>query len=339
MNPWSYFLLFVCSVLFTGCLRRYALSSRLLDVPNQRSSHVVPTPRGGGLAIVLTFLAGSWFLVQASIVEFERFSWVALCGGVIALIGFWDDLRSLPSGFRLTVHLVASFFVFSLGGAAQFVPCFSRDVFSGYVWIMLFPAVLGLAWFLNLYNFMDGIDGIAAVETMSVSCCAMFFLWYTGANGMYIAWLGVLVVATAGFLVWNWPPAKIFMGDACSGFLGLILGMFVLMTITDTLMTIWMWLILFGAFIVDATVTLLHRVYRKQRFAEAHCSHAYQILARRLGSHKKVTLAVLAVNVLWLFPCAFFSISRPYYGPLIAIGAYVPLVLFCLRVGAGKINA
>ncbi|MBU4396498.1 MAG: glycosyl transferase family 4, partial [Proteobacteria bacterium] len=163
-------------------------------------------------------------------------------------------------------------------------------------------------------------------------------LWFTGAAGMYVYWFGILFVAAAGFLVWNWPPAKIFMGDACSGFLGFCFGILAIMTSVDTKMTLWTWLILLGVFIADATVTLLRRIFRKERFFEAHRSHAYQILSRRWHSHKKVTLGVLAVNILWLFPCAFFSISWPCYGLFFAIISYVPLLFFCLMIGAGTTN-
>jgi Fuc2NAc and GlcNAc transferase len=250
------------------------------------------------------------------------------------VIGLWDDFRSVPAWVRLAVHLIASSIVIYWLVTAHSLPFLT----GAWGWLGVTLAVIGLSWLLNLFNFMDGIDGIAGLETISVAGSAMLLLWFAGATDIYIYWLGILVVATAGFLAWNWPPAKIFMGDACSGFLGFCLGIFAMLTSADTKMTLWSWFILLGVFIADATVTLLQRIWRKERFFEAHRSHAYQILARRWHSHKKVTLGVLAVNVLWLLPWAFFSISWPCYGLLFALIAYVPLVIFCVKAGAGTIN-
>lgn len=336
MSLWYYLLLFFGSLLLTGLFRSYAIKMLLLDIPNQRSSHTMPTPRGGGMAIIVTFLAGSWLLVRFAVLPVEVFLGVGLCSSIVAGIGLWDDFRSVPAWVRLSVHLttssVAVLWLITLHPMPFLTGTLSLGLFGGVF------AVISLAWLLNLFNFMDGIDGIAAVETMSIAGSAMLLLWFTGSTIVYVYWLGVLVVATAGFLVWNWPPAKIFMGDACSGFLGFCLGIFALMISADTKMTLWTWFILLGVFIADATVTLSRRILRKERFLEAHRSHAYQILARRLHSHKKVTLGVLAVNVLWLLPWAFFSISCPCYGLFFALIAYVPLVFFCMKVGAGTIN-
>ena len=333
MSLWCYPLLFIGSLVLTGLFRRYALTC-LLDIPNQRSSHVLPTPRGGGIAIIVIFLAGSWLLLRFAVIPVEVFRDVSLCSSVVAVIGLWDDFRSVPAWVRLAVHLIASSIVIYWLVTAHSLPFLT----GAWGWLGVTLAVIGLSWLLNLFNFMDGIDGIAGLETISVAGSAMLLLWFAGATDIYIYWLGILVVATAGFLAWNWPPAKIFMGDACSGFLGFCLGIFAMLTSADTKMTLWSWFILLGVFIADATVTLLQRIWRKERFFEAHRSHAYQILARRWHSHKKVTLGVLAVNVLWLLPWAFFSISWPCYGLLFALIAYVPLVIFCVKAGAGTIN-
>ncbi len=336
MSLWYYALLFLGSLLLTGVFKRYAVKSCLLDVPNYRSSHSIPTPRGGGLAIIVTFLAGSLLLVQFAVLPVEVFRGVSLCSGLVVGIGLWDDFRSVPSSVRLAIHLLASSLVVFWLVTVYSVP-FLTAVFAG-GWFGAILTVISMIWLLNLFNFMDGIDGIAALETISVAGSAMLLLWLTGAAGMYVYWLGILFVAAAGFLVWNWPPAKIFMGDACSGFLGFCFGILAIMTSVDTKMTLWTWLILLGVFIADATVTLLRRILRKERFFEAHRSHAYQILSRRWHSHKKVTLGVLAVNMLWLFPFAFLSISWPYYGLFFAIISYVPLLSFCVMIGAGTIN-
>jgi Fuc2NAc and GlcNAc transferase len=187
----------------------------------------------------------------------------------------------------------------------------------------------------NLYNFMDGIDGIAGVEAVCAS----------GLGGLLLTWAGLgniaagalaLTGASAGFLVWNWPPAKIFMGDVGSGFLGFVFGVLAIASARERPWLLWLWLILLSVFIVDSTVTLMRRFVADERWYDAHCSHAYQHAARRWGSHSKVTLTVAAINVIWLFPLAMGACVWPVEGPLFAVAALVPLVYTALRYGAGR---
>ena len=152
----------------------------------------------------------------------------------------------------------------------------------------------------------------------------------------WLTLFGVLSACIAGFLVWNWPPAKVFMGDACSGFLGFTLGLLAIVTSTNGVMNIWSWLILFGVFIVDATTTLITRMVLKEQWFEAHRSHAYQILSRRYGSHRKVTVGVLIINIVWLIPLALLSVKFPYWAAAICCIALFPLLLLAIRIGAGK---
>jgi Fuc2NAc and GlcNAc transferase len=147
--------------------------------------------------------------------------------------------------------------------------------------------------------------------------------------------LVLTAAAAGGFLVWNWPPAKIFMGDAGSGFLGFLLGAIAWITMVSGDLSIWVWLILFGAFFVDATVTLLRRWRRGEPLATAHRSHAYQRLSRRLGSHEKVTVGCLVVNIVWLGPFAWLAAVRPSLGALALVIAWTPLVIFSWICGAG----
>ena len=134
---------------------------------------------------------------------------------------------------------------------------------------------------------------------------------------MYL--IPVLAASVAGFLVWNWPPARIFMGDAGSGFLGLCLGAVGWASVVTGRVTIWVWLILLGVFIVDATVTLLRRLLRGAQVAHAHRSHAYQRLSRKYGSHLRVTMGVLCINLFWLGPCAAIAVSRPLLGAVMTV--------------------
>jgi Fuc2NAc and GlcNAc transferase len=146
----------------------------------------------------------------------------------------------------------------------------------------------------------------------------------------------VLATASAGFLVWNWPPAKIFMGDVGSGFLGFVFGVLAIASAKERPWLLWPWLILLSVFIVDSTVTLLRRLITGSQWYEAHCSHAYQHAARRWGSHSKVTSMTAVVNVAWLFPLAWAACSWPAAGPLFAALALIPLVYEAFRYHAGQ---
>jgi Fuc2NAc and GlcNAc transferase len=162
---------------------------------------------------------------------------------------------------------------------------------------------------------------------------------------MIMFWLGesdwltlfvFLAASTAGFLLWNWPPAKIFMGDSGSGFLGFTLAILAIMTSIDGPINIWSWLILLGVFIVDATITLLRRAINGESWYRAHRSHAYQILASRLGSHKKVTVGTMVLNIIWLLPLAYLASIYPYWGAALCLVAWMPLVVLAFVVGSGR---
>ncbi|KAF0188943.1 MAG: Fuc2NAc and GlcNAc [Desulfobulbaceae bacterium] len=331
-----FFFIFLSSWGLTCYMRRIALRHSLLDIPNLRSSHSQPTPRGGGLAILLACYLGGAYLLFAGKIAISHIVALGGCGLGIAIIGLLDDLFHLTATRRIIVHFGCALL------ALNFLPYGSNTLVhlgnGSFSAVMLVLLAVGVVWFINLYNFMDGIDGLAGAEAVSVALGAGFLLYYSGEMGSYFILLLLLGASVLGFLMLNWPPAKIFMGDACSGFLGFFFGTIALFTAQATRMTLWAWFILLGVFVVDSTVTLITRVCQGEKFYEAHRSHTYQILARRLHSHKKVTLAVLAVNVLWLLPCAFISISWPSYGLLCTIVSYMPLVLASVMVGAGTIN-
>jgi Fuc2NAc and GlcNAc transferase len=322
------------SGILTGAVRGYA-TKRLLDLPNARSSHQVPTPRGGGLAVVLSFTlvaAGLHWLGQIS---FELFMLV-LGALPIAAIGFWDDHGHVPARWRLIVQIAcAGWALYWLGGFESIR--FAAEIYE-LGW--LGPVLAGLlaVWLLNLFNFMDGIDGIAGIEVVSVAISAYGLLAYQSplfpgdANVLLLA----LAAAAGGFLCWNWPPAKIFMGDVGSAFVGFVLAVFALRTSVEGTLSLAVWLILFGVFFVDATVTLVRRMLSGQRWYEAHRSHAYQRAARRWASHKRISLSVLAINLCWLLPWAFAAVRWPQLESVFLACAYAPLIGLALWLEAGK---
>lgn len=324
---------FVLALLLTGLLRNYALRVRMLDIPNQRSSHNAPVPRGGGVAVVVASVAGTLALAWVWDAAREVLLPLLIPCLLVAGVGWLDDHRPLPARIRLAVHLVAAGLALILLPSLPPMPVFSR-VFPLSSWGLPL-LLLGLAWAVNLNNFMDGIDGIASVEAITVACGAAAILRWNGDPTVLPELLLLLAAAVAGFLAWNWPPARIFMGDACSGFLGMAIGVFALATSAGGSINLWSWLILYGVFAVDATCTLCRRFLRGEKLHLAHRSHAYQILSRRWQSHRRVTLLVLAVNICWLFPLAVVSSRHPEWAAICALVALAPLVFGVLGAGAG----
>ena len=321
------------SFVLTGVLRRYARARNLLDIPNARSSHRVPTPRGGGLAIVASFLLALPWLAAAGLVRWSLV-WALLGAGVgSALIGFLDDHRHVAARWRLLGHFaVAAWATLWLGGLPPLTAFGHVLELSGFGHAL---AVVYLVWMLNLYNFMDGIDGIAGVEAMCVclSAALVLALSLPGAGG---AWPPLLLgCAVAGFLFWNFPSARIFMGDVGSGFLGLMLGILSLQAAWAAPQLLWSWVILLGVFVVDATFTLLRRLLRGDKCYEAHRDHAYQHAARRFGRHWPVTLAVAAIDLCWLLPIALWVALGRIDGAVGLGIAYAPLAVLAVGLRAG----
>ncbi|MFJ2357715.1 glycosyltransferase family 4 protein [Pseudomonas fluorescens] len=334
-NAWWVPVIAGISFFLTQLLRHYALVQRLVDVPNARSSHVVPTPRGGGLAIVLSFLLAVALLFATGVISLGVFAAYVGTGGLIAVIGFMDDHGHIAARWRLLGHFAAaSWGLFWLGGLPV-VTVLGFDFDLGWVGDIL--AVFYLVWMLNLYNFMDGIDGIASVEAICV--CLGICLLYWISDMPELIWLPLFLAASViGFLWWNFPPARIFMGDAGSGFLGGVLGLLSLHAAWTKPQMLWAWVILLGVFIVDATFTLLRRLFRGDKVYEAHRSHAYQFASRKMGSHMAVTLAVGMINICWLLPVALLVSKFELDGLVGVVVAYAPLVFLALKYRAGELE-
>ncbi len=332
---WLAPLVLLISLLMTAGLRRYALARSIIDIPNARSSHVVPTPRGGGVAIVVSFLLALVALGGAGLLDSHTVFAIAGAGGLIAIIGFMDDHGHIAARWRLLGHFIAAAWgLFWLGGLPP-LTVFGVEIDLGWVGAVL--AAVYLVWLLNLYNFMDGIDGIASVEAICVCLGACVLYWMSGFEQL-MALPVILIMAVGGFLYWNFPPAKIFMGDAGSGFLGIALGLLSLQAAWASSQLFWCWLILLGVFVVDATFTLIRRLLRGDKVYEAHRSHAYQFASRRVGGHLPVTVAVALLTLCWLLPvaaCVMLFGMDGFVGLLIA---YVPLVVLAVAYNAGGVE-
>lgn len=322
--------------LCTAWVRRYGLELNLIQVPNQRTSHVNPTAQGGGFGVVVAGLAsGAWLMRQQGVTGWSMLGLSLL----IAVVGAWDDVRQVSAKIRFIIQLAvmgACLWAFwplpplMLPGAA---------VLGGILLVMCLW-IAGV-WWINLFNFMDGIDGLAGSQAVfmllaGAALCAYVQPQAVGAPVWF--WAIALAAATVGFLLHNWPPARIFMGDIGSTYLAFMVFGFAVDTVRHGWLAYPTWLILGALFIADATTTLLRRMRAGERWSQPHRSHAYQRLSRRWGAHRPVTLAWIAVNVCWIAPLALICAVQPALAWLCVLLAYVPAVSAAIWLGAGRKN-
>ncbi|KRO41583.1 MAG: hypothetical protein ABR67_05490, partial [Acidimicrobium sp. BACL17 MAG-120823-bin42] len=231
-------------------------------------------------------------------------------------------------------HSIAATILMVAIGLPDSISFFNQSIEPGLITHLIVG--IALVWLLNLFNFMDGTDGIAASEAAFVALTGALLTIVMTSTSDHSAAGFALAASVLGFLVYNWSPAKIFMGDVGSGFLGITIGGLALLSTQQNAELLWVWIILLGVFVTDATITLLRRLARKQKPHVAHRSHAYQHLALRYQSHSKVTIGMLAINVLWLLPIAFLVADGRLIGTTGVLIAYVPLVIAAVLLGSGK---
>lgn len=323
----------VSAWLCTAWVCRHAEKWRLVQAPNHRSSHVRPTPHGGGVGIVLSGVGSGVLLAWENGTIFWSVVSLSL---LVAAVGFYDDMRNLSAKVRFVGQLlVCLVLLLTLDSMPILELPAGFDLYGLPLFFMLWWAGV---WWVNLFNFMDGIDGIAGGQG--------FFMLLSGSLlGVLVSpalvdqpvwwWMLALAGATLGFLLHNWPPARIFMGDVGSTYLAFMILSLALLSVRDGWMTYTAWMILGAGFVADATVTLLRRMLAGERWFDAHRSHAYQILSRRWRSHRDVALLFMAVNAMWLAPLAWLSFLWPTLAWFFVFVAYCPLVGGAILVGAG----
>jgi Fuc2NAc and GlcNAc transferase len=323
---------FIATISLVSAFRNIAYRYQLLDVPNARSSHDLPIPIGGGIGIVISFLIGIFLLHFFQWINQQLLASFLVGGILLAGVGLLDDLFHVPAKLRILIHfLTAGMVLFLQGGMAPLDLGFMVWNWRGLGNVI---GLLGLAWLINLYNFMDGLDGLAGSEALFVSASMAFLLFLKGQYDLIPIFL-LLASATGGFLFWNWSPARVFLGDAGSGFLGFVFGVLLVATTLQGSLTTWQWLILLGCFWVDATVTLIQRIIHGKPWYQAHCNHAFQQAVKKTGCHKKVVLGIMFINLFWLLPMAVLSLYVSKWSILLTMVAVLPLVLLCLYFKAG----
>lgn len=321
-------LLGVLSYALVGVYRSYALKKDILDCPNDRSSHVLPTPRGGGVVFPILWFVFLLMLFHINFIEISYLSIFLFPVFLIGVVSFLDDRYGLPAYFRFLAQLVAAVYSLIVIGGFSSVNLGFMTVSWG--WFGCVFAILALVWSTNLYNFMDGIDGIAALEAIFVFGFGGYFIWCSGGNDFAIViWsMGVIVL---GFLLWNKPPAKIFMGDVGSTLLGFLIMIFAIIGEKKYNISIFVWLILYGVFWYDATVTLIRRLINGDKWYQAHRLHAYQRLQLCGWSHGKILLGIIGINAI----LAFFAVLAFYFPKYMIVslfGAIIALTVGYLSV-------
>ena len=287
---------------------RYAVRNKMTVVPNERSLHENPTPKGGGIAIVLTWYIGILVLFFSGIIERSLF-FALLSGIILAIVSLIDDIRGLKPFIRLIVQFITAIIAFNFLHGLR--PLVMPEINFNYNLVVYPIAIIGMVWFINLFNFMDGVDGFASLEALII--CALFFVFTWSLATI------LLIACITGFLYWNWPKASIFMGDVGSTQLGFILVVFGIYYHNTFDFSILNWIMLTSPFWFDATLTLLRRWRNGENLSEAHRKHVYQRMVQAGSSHEQVNVYLLMINVFIIFLIILYREFKILQIPLFAV--------------------
>jgi Fuc2NAc and GlcNAc transferase len=325
---------FVLCFALTGVARRYALWRHALAIPEFRHHHLEPVPRGGGIALVITMITLNLVMYRYRLIDIDTTRSLSFSGVFLLLACVVHNLKPLSLRVRFLLQILA---------VTLALTWYTRDliviVFDSYLYLSdWWMPVLGLLLlaFINLNNVMNEVDGLVASQAFIMIFAAASLLAISGE----VQWTIPLILLCApvlGFLAWNWPPARITMGDAGSSFLGLFISLLGLHLAGDTSINLWVWLILMAVFITDVVTTFLVRArFGLSLMPSSHKNHAYQILARRWDSHFYVTGLLCAICWLWLFPLAYLAMEFEGWGLVLLGLSVLPIAAACLYIGAGR---
>jgi Fuc2NAc and GlcNAc transferase len=312
------------AAVLAGWTRRWLLARGMLDHPNARSMHEQPTPRGGGLAIAVVVVLVT-LLVQPWLGQPAGAALLLLQAGA-ALLGWCDDRQGLSARFRLGIQLTLTL----VASLLCWLPLVWHEALpvagAAFALVLTIPALI---WLINLYNFMDGADGLAGLQAVTAGLAGALLLGLAGASGL--AWVSAALAAgSLGFLVLNWPPARLFMGDVGSYLLGAGFGGLALVARVGGHLPLAVWFILLAPFVVDATLTLVFRAARGERLTEAHRQHLYQrVLKSGVSSDRLLTGLLLLQLLLW--PMSWWASVEPALGPWLVAVLYAGLTFVWWR--------
>lgn len=327
----SFALLF--SSLITRFIARNASHLHLLDKPNHRSGHTEVTPKGGGIAFALIFLFTTGCMTFSGLLDFNVAKPILFGAPIVLVLGLIDDIKALSALNRLCVHfLVAACALYLVTNG------FRETLFISFLpeikWLNNFFLILFIAWYINLFNFMDGSDGLVGGVSIVGSLLMAVTVLFWGAPTVALLYL-LLAYCVAGFLPYNWAPAKIFMGDSGAYFLGFVFAMLALICKKEADVSFYSNIIIFGPLISDATYTLLVRAWRRARLDQAHRQHGFQKAIDGGWTEPKIVTIYTSTMIVWLFPLAHLACLYDIRGLILVIISYLPLILFFKHFRAG----
>jgi UDP-N-acetylmuramyl pentapeptide phosphotransferase/UDP-N-acetylglucosamine-1-phosphate transferase len=310
----AYIILFLLSLLLTWFIRSLAIRKSILDFPNERSSHKNPTPKVGGLAIAIVWFSGLFYLYITNNID-QKLFFSFIPGILLVVIGIIDDIIAIKPLYRLVFQLIVTGIALYILGGLEKLDLGFYTVENRLILSIL--ALLGTIWFINLFNFLDGIDGYIGMEVVFITFSA--FLLFNDKVAP------VLLASTLGFLIWNWQPAKIFMGDVGSTLLGFNIAVFSIYYQNTSQSSLIIWLMLSSVFWFDATLTLFRRYKNREPLIVPHKKHAFHRIVQSGFSHQKTVLYAFSLNLIILI-LAYSSIK--IYNLLLAFFIFNILLLY-----------
>ena len=310
--------------------KKFLRHSLFIDKPSNRSTHLNPTPTAGGLSMLITFTL--YVIILHNILNINNTVLYFLFASLlpVVIVGLIDDYKEM----NIYTRLIAQFF-----SASLIIYYFQISDDNNYLnqesFLIIIISIILSMWLMNLYNFMDGIDGYAASECVFVSFSSALIIYLNNENSILYLYLLGFGFSSIGILIRNWYPAKIFMGDTGSVSIGLLFAFFIFYSASESMISIYTWLILLSIFISDSTYTLFVRIVTKKDITKPHLTHAFHLLATNRNSQIFVTKKMIFINILWVLPMAMLSNYFMVYNIVITFIVYLPMIIYLIRIGAG----
>ena len=329
-----FFSTIIISLIITNIIEKnFSRYSLFIDKPNNRSMHSNPVPTAGGIGMLATYIL--YITALHNIYDVNNnvifFLFVSLLP--IAIVCIIDDFKEINIFVRLLAQFFSALLIiyyFQISDDGNFRNYLNQEFFL----IIILSIILSM-WLMNLYNFMDGIDGYAVSECIFVSFSSALIIYLNNEDSILSLYLVGLGLSSIGILVRNWHPAKIFMGDTGSVSIGFFFSFFIFYSASESMISIYTWLILLSIFISDSTYTLFVRIVTKKNITQPHLTHAFHLLASNKNSQVFVTKRMIILNIFWVLPMAVLSNFYVNYNVVITFIAYVPMVVYLIKIGAG----
>lgn len=330
------FIVFIESFLLIRLYKNLAGKLNLMDKPNARSSHSVPTPRGAGVVFLFCILPVIGFIFYIEGIGLKPFSLLLAGSAFYTLLGFLDDVKTLSAYQRLLPQLaIAVWLLLSLTNyleipfEVKFIPIESQAL--SFVFGVLF-----VCWMVNLFNFMDGLDGFLGGQSFLVGLAGYALCVYQGQESLAVLYLSISAIVLP-FLYFNWRPAKVFMGDSGAYFLGFFFALMGLLGKIEYNLSLVAQIIVMGTLICDATMTLFFRLIITKKIFKAHMTHGFHLLRHKHGWRtSRVAFLYMSITAFWFFPWSMAAVNKPDYSVLFCFLSYTPFLMFLLFLGAGR---